>query len=159
MAQANANTGLTVPGEKYCIHVTNLCPSVSAEQLAKMFGLHAGLIIIDTVEKAAWIKNLHTNDIAEYKARQNQNKRIGKQSIKCRAMQEQVQLSELCLYFRNNTCQHGDRCIRKHVNCQDYDTCIKQDCYLGHSGHESLPQSVSPIDFNGKETIMTHALR
>ena len=152
MAKAHPKTALTVLSDKYCIHVTNLCPSVSAEDLAEKFVIPIQMIIVDTVNKEAWINNIYNKQTAENKAAQHNGQRYGRLVANCKSMLEQVQLSELCTFFSNNACRNTDaKCRRKHVKCQDYDTCSQEHCYLGHSAHPSLPQLVPPINFDGRQ--------
>ena len=157
MAQANANTGLTVPGDKYCIHVTNLCPSVSAQQLASMFNVLVRQILIDTFHRAAWIKDLETKECSGSLADQYRNQRLGEQRISCQAMREEIPVPELCSYFRLGTCKRENGCNQKHVRCEDPAECINKDCYYGHDSNKKLRRNFLKMNPNGKSSWLTYA--
>jgi hypothetical protein len=156
MAQAAANTGMTVPGDKYCIHLTNLSSSVSANQLALMLNISVQDILIDTFHRAAWIKDLDKKERAESLAAQYRNQRLGEELISCQAMREEIHVSELCSFFRVGTCKRENDCNQKHVRCKDPAECINKDCYYGHDRNETLRRNFLRINPNGKSSLRTH---
>ncbi len=153
MAKSNAGNAISfVPGDCFCIHVTNLSSNSSGEELSKIFEVPVEYVLMDTMKNEAWIKNVFRKDTAETKARNHNGKRIDNQIIECRAKAELIHIAKLCSYFRSGTCTYGDKCANIHVLCKDPDKCSQNNCYYGHSRRRPAV-NVDKIDYAGNINI------
>ena len=148
---ANANFSATpklVPGDKYCVHITNLSPHTSGGNLGNLFGVSIENVLIDSINREAWITNTSMKGTAESLANKHNNALIDGQYIECRAEREIIHIAILCEYNRIGKCTFGPSCGQKHVLCRNADTCSRNDCYYGHSRKRQLIE-VLPINRRG----------
>ncbi len=127
---------------KFCVHVRNVPPDVSGEQLAKIFNSNVWDVLIrkgsdpDRDPFEAWIMNISTMSDAEQLA--VSVKFIGDMVIQCDAEIEPLNEWTLCSGNRDGYCKHKHDCIYRHVTCASGDKCTNVECPFSHSKQRKI---------------------
>ncbi|CAF4393556.1 unnamed protein product [Rotaria socialis] len=152
--QAYENT--VAPNDiNFCVHVKNIPPHVSGEQLATLFGSRVWDVLIrkgkfvDVDPFEAWILKLNSMTKAQQLA--ESVKSIDGVDIECNAEQEPLNEWTLCSGNRDGWCKHGNNCIYRHVTCTYGDECTIDQCPYSHSTQRAIVpnpryRSAGPID-------------
>ena len=122
---------------KFCVHVKNLPPSISGEQLAIVFESRVWNVLIrkgadpsrDLGE--AWILNIPTLVDAEQRVTSVQS--IDGMEVQCQAGEEPLNEWTLCSGNRHGWCRHDKNCIYRHITCTSGDQCTNEECPFSHS--------------------------
>jgi hypothetical protein len=139
---SSSSLDLTIPiadsgAGTYCIHVTNLPSTATAEMLSQKFGYSIPEIVMIAPSSNAtsslecclkWIKTREEADDFV----QNWHRRvIDGREIECVIGEEKL---ELCRFFRIGMCQHDQHCFWDHVQCKDDRSCPRErHCPYGHA--------------------------
>ncbi|CAF1104598.1 unnamed protein product [Rotaria magnacalcarata] len=139
----------------FCVHVKNIPPQVSGEQLATLFGSRVWDVLIrkgkfvDVDPFEAWILKL--NSMAKAQQLAESIKIIDGINIECNAEQEPLNEWTLCSGNRDGWCKHGNNCIYRHITCTYGDECTIDQCPYSHSTQRAIVpnpryRSAGPID-------------
>lgn len=122
---------------QFCVHVRNVPPGVSGEQLATTFETRIWNVLIrkgadpDEDLAEAWIMNIPSMADAEQLAASVQS--IEGIEVQCEAGKEPLNEWTLCSGNRDGWCKHGNNCIYRHITCTDGDQCSNEECPFSHT--------------------------
>jgi hypothetical protein len=128
-------TTINIPYKIYCIHISNLPPSVDAATLSKKFNWSIRNILmesssdISSLPLQCWLKVLDNRQTAEDFVRNWDGKTISGSRIVCDVEEDRL---ELCNKFRTGECSKtSEVCDWEHIPCTANGNC-SSDCPYGH---------------------------
>ncbi|CAF1157811.1 unnamed protein product [Rotaria sp. Silwood1] len=140
----------------YCVHITNLPPSITSEQLSLIFEVHVADILIrpqaipeenEISEMLPWeasIKHSGNHQIVEKLVKKLGRRQLDSYTIQCECIQEEVHPSQLCEQFEIGQCKYQNDCNFKHWMCNEPDTCEDENCWFGHNERRTLKSNSRP---------------
>jgi hypothetical protein len=127
---------------QFSVHVRNIPPHVSGEQLATIFNSNVWDIIIrkgihpDTDPFEAWIMNIAVESDAEELA--TTINCIDGVDVQCNVEREPLNEWTLCNGNRDGYCKYGNNCVYRHVTCVSGDGCQKEECPFSHTKQRKI---------------------
>ncbi|CAF1333720.1 unnamed protein product, partial [Rotaria sp. Silwood1] len=146
-------------GIPFCIHVTNIPPDVTGEELSQIFNKPVANIVIKpgfrryeslasdkSVDSEAWINNIGDERQARNLANKNSNKTLHGFQIKCDVTSEPIYPFELCRNYRTGLCNYEIKCFFKHIMCNQPENCPDEQCPYGHSRKRQVTSNIEDDD-------------
>lgn len=128
-------SSLNLPERIYCVHITNLSPYLTGEDLSTKFGWPLGDILIDvstddpSSPMECWMKRMNNKTLADEFVKKWDGQKLFQLEIKCTVEEDKP---ELCNKFRIGQCSKMDAiCDWDHVVCTAKGSC-SNDCSYGH---------------------------